>query len=157
MLVYVYFKFGVDVPYSKIKLFRKTVEEFVKKRPRDWLSLSGFRATRVEHELGFIEYVIVLQHRESWQNVVPMLDAKASFQSFANEVAKRYNMPYRAPALPVDLNMGSRDAILNQVQDQVSAKENLEEDFVEEGNGADQQPPPPDLSDLAILFADGKA
>lgn len=54
-------KFGVNVNYAKIKLFKKAVESMVKQRPREWLGLLGFRATRVEQDLGFIEYVVVLQ------------------------------------------------------------------------------------------------
>jgi hypothetical protein len=66
--VMIHLKFGVDVPYQKVKIFRNAVEKFVDDRPREWLKAFGFRATRVEIDLGFIEYVIVLQSRESWQN-----------------------------------------------------------------------------------------
>lgn len=152
MLVYVYMKFGVDVPYHKVQVFRETVENFVKRRPRDWLSMSGFRATRVEHELGFIEYVICLQHRERWQNIAPMLNAKAEFSSFANEVAKKLDMPYRAPPLPVDLNLASRDAVVNRERDQVSADVNLAEMRQSEQQAAGRSPPP-DMSDLKALFS----
>jgi hypothetical protein len=146
MLVYVYMKFGVDVPYQKVKLFRKTVEEFVKQRPRDWLSMCGFRATRVEHELGYIEYCMVLQHRERWQNVVMMLNAKAEFSSFALEVAKKLEMPYRAPSLPVDLSMGR--AFVDRMKDAISAENNLNE-MTERASDRTT----PDMSDLAALFA----
>jgi len=148
MLVYVYMKFGVNVPYQKVKLFRKTVEEFVKQRPRDWLSLSGFRATRVCQELGFIEYVCVLQHREKWQNIVSMLNAKAEFSSFALEAAKKLDMPYRAPPLPVDLNMGCRDAFMTRMKEEVSAEDNLED-----MSRRASERTTPDMSDIAALFA----
>lgn len=149
MLVYVTMKFGVDVPYQKVKLFRKTMEEFVKERPRDWISMAGFRATKVEHDRGFIEYVIVLQHRERWQNIVVMLNAKAEFSSFALEVAKKLNMPYRAPSLPVDLNMTSSDAIANLSREDVSAEHNLEG---LRSRWASERTTP-DMSDVAALFA----
>jgi hypothetical protein len=54
-------KFGVNVKYAKIQLFKKSVEKFVKERPREWIGLLGFRATRVEQDQGFIEYIVVLQ------------------------------------------------------------------------------------------------
>ena len=57
-------KFGVDVPYEKIMLFKTSVESFVKARPREWLSFVAFRATRVEYDAAFVEYIIVLQHVE---------------------------------------------------------------------------------------------
>ena len=34
---YVYMKFSVDVPYSKVLIFRKAVEDFIKDRPREWI------------------------------------------------------------------------------------------------------------------------
>lgn len=107
-LVYLHLKFGVDVPYAKVQLFRKTVEEFVKARPREWLSLSGFRAARVESDLGYIEYVISCQHREAWQTVVPIMQSKADLFSYCLEVQKQLGMRYSAPSLPVDLVMGQR-------------------------------------------------
>lgn len=66
----------------------------------------GFRATRVEQDGGFIEYIVVLQHRESWQNIGAILNSKAEVTSFTLEVAKQLGMRYRSPPLPVSLNMG---------------------------------------------------
>lgn len=140
-------KFGVDVPYNKVQTFCKTVEEFVK-----WLSFARFRATCVEQDLGFVEYIIVLQHRERWQNLVPMLDAKAEFSSFANEVAKKLEMPYRAPALPVDLNLARRDAAESRARDEVSADVNLDEMMMRDSNQT-----MPDMSDLVKLFKRAQA
>jgi hypothetical protein len=34
---YVYMKFSVHVPYTKVLIFRKAVEDFVKERPREWV------------------------------------------------------------------------------------------------------------------------
>lgn len=54
--VYVYMKFGIDVPYEKIVIFKTAVEKFVKERPREWLQLGGIRAVTVESDLGYIKY-----------------------------------------------------------------------------------------------------
>lgn len=101
----IFLKFSVDEPYSKVKVFRSAVESFVRERPREWLCLSGFRATRVETDLGFIEYVVVLQHRESWNMITDILQSKADVSSFCLELQKQLEMSYHAPALPVDLAM----------------------------------------------------
>jgi hypothetical protein len=103
--VYVRLKFSVDEPYSKVKVFRSAVESFVRERPREWLCLSGFRATRVETDLGYIEYVVVLQHRESWNMITDILQSKADVSSFCLELQKQLEMRYHAPALPVNLAM----------------------------------------------------
>ena len=44
-----------------------------------------------------------LLQRESWQNVTTYLVSKAQVASFCLEVAKKLNMRYRSPPLPVDL------------------------------------------------------
>lgn len=41
--VFVYMKFSVTVPYQKILVFKKTVEAFVKDRPREFRGMTGFR------------------------------------------------------------------------------------------------------------------
>lgn len=91
-------KFPIDTPYDKIQIFKTAVEEYLKARPRgefacilvsfvvvvavcfltsfdsfsgtvEWLCLTAFRATRIETEQSFIEYDLVVTHRESWQAI----------------------------------------------------------------------------------------
>jgi hypothetical protein len=102
-LLYVTLKFGVDVPYEKIQIFRSVVERFVKARPREWVAMSGFRSSRVEADLGFIEYVITVQHRESWQSITQLLQSLSDLSCFCLEVSKKMEMRYISPPLPVNL------------------------------------------------------
>lgn len=99
----VFLKFPIDTPYEKILIFKTAIEEFMKARPREWLALYGFRASRIVADQGFVEYAIVIRHRNNWQNIGLILDSKANLSSYCNEVAKQLNMHYRAPPLPVDL------------------------------------------------------
>eukprot|EP00577_Skeletonema_sp_RCC1716_P003879 CAMPEP_0113387966 /NCGR_PEP_ID=MMETSP0013_2-20120614/8829_1 /TAXON_ID=2843 ORGANISM="Skeletonema costatum, Strain 1716" /NCGR_SAMPLE_ID=MMETSP0013_2 /ASSEMBLY_ACC=CAM_ASM_000158 /LENGTH=1582 /DNA_ID=CAMNT_0000270919 /DNA_START=159 /DNA_END=4907 /DNA_ORIENTATION=- /assembly_acc=CAM_ASM_000158 len=107
-IVYVYNKFGSDVPFRLIQVFKASVENFVKSRPREWAQLNGFRATRVNLEANFIEYVIVLTHRELWQNVGPILQSKADLASFSLEVSKKLNLRYEQPPKPIHLSLDGR-------------------------------------------------
>ena len=56
-----YVKFPIGTSYDKILIFKTAIEEHIKARPREWLSLNGFRANRIVVEQAFIEYVIVVQ------------------------------------------------------------------------------------------------
>jgi len=103
MVCSIYMKFGINVPFEKLQFFRETLEEFIKARPREWIQLCAFRLTKMHADLGFVEYVLVLQHREPWQNIVAMLNAKAEASSFCLEVSKKLNMRYVAPPLPIKL------------------------------------------------------
>jgi hypothetical protein len=111
--------FGVDVPYSKIELFKETVESFVKARPREWLSCSSIRATVVEANLGYIEYTISLQHRDSWQNVGNISASKAALMSFCLEVQNQLDMKYTMPYTPVDLTVRNPQALNAMLQGEV--------------------------------------
>ena len=101
----VYLKFACDVPYDRIMFFKTVVEAFVKDRPTEWISFLAFRATRIEADLGFIEYVVVLQHVEKWQNGGPIAQSKADVASFCLEAMKKLDMRYVAPPKPVNLNI----------------------------------------------------
>jgi hypothetical protein len=108
-IIYVYMKFGSDVPYQMIKVFQTAIENFVKERPREWSQLNGFRATRVEMELNYIEYVIVATHREMWQNVGPILQSQADLAAFSLEVSKKLNLRYHNPPKPIVLSVNRKN------------------------------------------------
>jgi small-conductance mechanosensitive channel len=44
-ILYIFLKFGTEVPWSKIQIFENTLREFVKSRPREWLGINGFRTS----------------------------------------------------------------------------------------------------------------
>lgn len=96
-------KFPSGTDYGKILMFRKCVEMFVKDRPRQWMAFNGFRVTRVEIDLGFVEYKVMMTHREKWQNLGAVLDSTAEVQTFARELCTKMDIQYQAVPMPVDL------------------------------------------------------
>lgn len=106
-VVYVNLKFGIDVPYGKIQIFRESVMSFVKNRPREWLACSDIRATSVMEDQGYVQYICILQHRESWQNIGAVLKSKADVTSFCLEAQKKLGMRYVTPAMPINLKVSN--------------------------------------------------
>jgi hypothetical protein len=102
--VYLNLKFGIDISYKKVKIFRTVVETFVNERPQEWLKLAAFRVIAVEADLGYISYVLVLQHVESWQNIGAVLESKAEVSSFCLEVTKQMEMRFVSPPKPINLS-----------------------------------------------------
>lgn len=100
-------KFGITVSTETVEEFKQELIAYVKLKPREWFDFSAFRLIRIEADLGFVEYKIVLQHRESWQEVGQLLDSLADVQSFAFDLSKEMQMTYKAPCMPVELNMVS--------------------------------------------------
>ena len=86
-------------------IFRRATEQHVAARPREWLAFLGFRAGAISVDLGYITYKIVVQHREPWQQIISVLESKATLTTYCLEVAKQLDMRYRSPPLPVDLNV----------------------------------------------------
>jgi small-conductance mechanosensitive channel len=103
--VQVYMKFSVNVPYERVQVFRKDVEAFVKALPREWIALNSIRATRVETELGYIEYSVCLTHRKSWQELGVVLQSKADVTGHCLEVSKTLGITFEAPPMPVTLGL----------------------------------------------------
>lgn len=98
-------KFAVDTPYDKLETFRAATEQYLKDRPREWLAFNGFRPTEVAMDRGYTNYVIVAQHRSSWQDIGAILGSKADLVKFCMEVTKQLDMRFTSPPLPVDLTL----------------------------------------------------
>ena len=107
-------KFGIDVPYEKIVIFKSAVEQYMKARPREWLQLVGFRASNVTVDRGFIEYNIIALHRESWQATSSIFESRATLTSYCSEVAKQLEMRYMSPSLPVSLTVATPSGKLDE-------------------------------------------
>lgn len=106
-------KFPIHTSYAKLQIFKSALEKFVKARPREWARFSAFRATRVEADQGFVEYIVIGQHRESWQNLPALLESKAQVSSFALELSKKMDMRYVSPPMPIDLSVRSSTTTLD--------------------------------------------
>lgn len=110
-VVYVSLKFGIDTEYEKVEIFRSAVEQYLKDRPREWLTFVGFRPTDVAPDKGYIGYKVIAQHRNSWQVAGGIAESRASLTTYCLEVSKQLEMRYHAPSLPVELTM--KDDFLN--------------------------------------------
>ena len=101
--VFLNLKFSLDTTLQQRQLFKRRMTAFVKERPREWIRLVDFRSTRVETDLGFVEYVLILQHREKWQNLGAILTSRGEVFNYAVELQKALHMKYRAPRVPIDI------------------------------------------------------
>jgi len=98
-------KFGIDVPHATIDEFQNELKAFVKSKPREWLAFTGFWLTNIEADQGFVAYKIMLQHRDSWQNLAALTTALADVRQYAVNLSKQKGMQYKSPPLPVEMRM----------------------------------------------------
>jgi hypothetical protein len=81
----------------------REITEYIKDRPREWIKVASLRCIRVETEIQFLEYVLIVQHRESWKNFATMQVSKSDIYVRALQLQRDLNMYYTAPKLPVEL------------------------------------------------------
>jgi Mechanosensitive ion channel len=96
-------KISVDSSLEHRESFKRQITAFIKERPRQWSKVVDFRCTGMENDLGYIEYALVLQHRERWQNVGAILASRGEVYNHAVELLKELDMKYTAPYVPVDI------------------------------------------------------
>lgn len=113
--VYVDLKFGMNTEYEKIEIFRAAVEQYLKDRPREWLTFVGFRPSEVAPEKGYIGYKVIASHRNSWQAIGGIIESKANLTTYCLEVAKQLEMRFLLPPLPVSLSMKESDLAMPQL------------------------------------------
>ena len=100
----------MDTTLQQRKLFQARIIAFLKDRPREWIKLVDFRSNRVEAHTGYIEYVLILQHREKWQNLGAILSSRGQVYNYAVELQKELDTKYQEPHAPVDFRNTNRDA-----------------------------------------------
>jgi hypothetical protein len=98
-------KFGINVSANTIERFQEDLIAYVKSKPREWLAFSAFRMTRIEANLGYVEYKCILQHREAWQQIGALMTSLADVQSHAVEMSKEMGMNFQSPSLPVEMRL----------------------------------------------------
>eukprot|EP00980_Cylindrotheca_fusiformis_P014042 scaffold3670_cov124-Cylindrotheca_fusiformis.AAC.18 len=103
-------KFGLNVPAETIAVFKEEIIANVKSKPREWNAFLAFRLTSIEANLGYVAYIVVAEHRESWQQIGALLNSLADLQAFAFELSKELKMGYKAPTMPIELSMMNNNA-----------------------------------------------
>jgi len=98
-------KFGLAVDAKTIEAFQEDLTAYVKSKPREWIKVSAFRIVAIEASLGYVEVKIVLQHRESWQQIGALLNSLADVEGYAFELSKKLNMTYKAPCMPIEMTL----------------------------------------------------
>ncbi|VEU37451.1 unnamed protein product [Pseudo-nitzschia multistriata] len=103
--LYVTLRFGVDTSFEKLEIFREAVARFVHKRPREWGKLMDIKNCDVSTDKGYIEYMVVLQHVNNWQQLGSLFTSRSHARTFCHELSKQLGIRYKSPSLPVDLNI----------------------------------------------------
>jgi hypothetical protein len=110
-LLYVHMRFGIDVTAEQMDVFREALYQWVLSRPREWSKLWDVRNLAISADQGFVEYMIILEHVENWQNLDALLFSRGQARKFCHELSKQLDMRYKSPPLPVDLRLNSENEV----------------------------------------------
>ena len=102
-----YMKFGVSVKPETIEEFKNQLFHYIRSKPRQWLCPLAFRLSKIAADLGYVEYFILLQHRESWQQIGGLLNSLSDVQQFSFELSTSLGMDFQSPALPIHFDSSS--------------------------------------------------
>lgn len=115
--IYILMRFGIDVTYGQLELYKEALTRYVEARPRDWTKLWCLRALDVKADQGYIEYMICVESRCNWQDIFHIWHIRGVIRAFCHELAKQLDMRYVSPPMPVDLRMrGSLSEALEEDQ-----------------------------------------
>ncbi|KAG7366028.1 mechanosensitive ion channel [Nitzschia inconspicua] len=101
--IFMHLKFTSNVTRKQLEEFKIGMTKFIKDRPREWIRINGFRCTRVETEQQFLEYLLIVQHRESWQSFSAIQDSQGDVFIHALHLQKELGMEYIAPKVPIEM------------------------------------------------------
>ena len=107
-IIYVTLRFGVDTGFEKLEIFREALSQYVDKRPREWTKLLRITNLNVQADQGFVEYMVVLQHVNNWQQLESVTVSRSHAKFFCHEVSKQLDMRYKSPPLPVHLSINNK-------------------------------------------------
>lgn len=88
---------GVDDDGTRMRNIDKIkaeLEIYAKENPREWHSFGYFRVDEVHPDLEKLVVTIGLQHRCSWQDLVPILESKAKVMCWLMEYSRKLNVIY---------------------------------------------------------------
>lgn len=98
--VKLHFSLGFAGASNKLERFQLDVEDFVRSRPREWMSLKGLRFTRVLAESGREEYTLTAQHRASWHHAEAIQQSTAELHGFCFELQSKMDQRFKLSPPP---------------------------------------------------------
>lgn len=93
--------------------FRTKLEEIVASKPSEWLNVKGFRFESVDKAAGCATYIVIIQHRDNWQNFGGLKKSLADIQLEAENLSMSMELscPWFSPSI-----LGARNNDLVMLQ-----------------------------------------
>lgn len=93
-LVNVTLRVNLAVTHEQIDILKSAMEQYITNNPRVWACLVNFRITQVDPANNLIVYSARIQHVKSWQDLLPVLQARGNIENFCNEILTQLGVHY---------------------------------------------------------------
>jgi len=84
----------IDATHDQVQIVQSALEQYIRDNPRVWACLVNFRITKVDPASEFIEYSARIQHVKSWQDLLPILQARGDLEKFCMEILMKLDIYY---------------------------------------------------------------
>jgi len=90
------FTINIDIDKTDertIESFKRFLCEYIKSKPREWVKPISFRMNEMAgRHSSYVEFLLRLQHRESWQQIEAIEDSRSDLRKFCFNLQKRLGM-----------------------------------------------------------------
>mmetsp|Transcript_32345 Transcript_32345/g.78322 ORF Transcript_32345/g.78322 Transcript_32345/m.78322 type:complete len:1238 (-) Transcript_32345:93-3806(-) len=85
-LVNIELPMSIEVLHDQVQIVQSALQQYIRDNPRVWACLVNFRITKVEPFNGLIVYSARVQHVKSWQDLLPVMQARGELEKFCTEI-----------------------------------------------------------------------
>jgi len=93
-LVNIHLDMKLNVTHEQVQIVKSTIQQYIRDSPRVWVSLINFRISNVDVANDRIVYSVRVQHVKSWQDLLPILQAKGELEKFSIEILMRLGIHF---------------------------------------------------------------
>ena len=95
-LVNISLRVDIAATHEQIQIVKSALEQTIRDHPRIWSTLVNFRITKVDPANDLIVYSARVQHVKSWQDLLPVLQARGDLEQFLQEILVKLGIQFWA-------------------------------------------------------------
>jgi small-conductance mechanosensitive channel len=101
----------IETTSDRIELLKQAIEQYIRNKPRVWSSLINFMVKGIDTAAGYVAYTVRIQNVKSWQDLLPVLQAKGDLEKFCNEILTQLDIIW-------DTNVTTNSVYIKELPDQ---------------------------------------
>jgi len=91
------------VTHDQVQIVQSALEQYIRDNPRVWTGLINFRITKIDPANELIAYCARIQHVKSWQDLLPILQARGDLEKFCTEILIKLDIYYDGSSVMNDV------------------------------------------------------